>query len=233
MNAFQSKFGRQAWVACSLLIGVGLLTNGRPASAQSPFISQARVAIDQTKDTSGVAVWYDWSRIRLDAPANSDSDEVKGYVQAIPSSHAGNGPSIGISFSSWGLNVGFTNADADLNGRKADVMQTPATLTDDVTLYAMRYRNIGISVLYQPIRWFYLGIGKDMGSMEFVQQNAAGTVETRKLPIDYQFYSLGFAFGFDPTVRVTSPVIALFTKIPAKRGNFSSFKYGAGIGVYF
>jgi len=233
MEASRTRGGSYIWLMGALMIGASVLLYSRPASAQSPFISQARVAIDQTKDTSGVAVWYDWSRIRLDAPANSDTDEVKGYVQAIPSSHGGNGPSIGISFSSWGLNVGFTNADADLNGRKADVKQTPANTADDVTLYTMRYRNIGIGVLYQPIRWFYLGIGKDMGSIEFVQQNAAGGAETRKLPIDSQFYSLGFAFGFDPTMRNTSPLIALFAKIPAKRGNFSSFKYGAGLGVFF
>ena len=217
----------------ALLFVAGHLLLPAPVHAQTAFISQARAAIGQTQDTNGVAVWYDWSRIRLDAPANGDTAEVKGYLQAIPSTHSGNGPSIGISFSSWGLNVGFTNADADLNGRKADVKQTPAVLADDVTLYAMRYRNIGINILYQPIRWFYLGVGKDMGSIEFVQQNALGVAETRKLPIDSQFYSLGFAFGFDPTVRNTSPVVALFAKIPAKRGNFSSFKYGAGIGVFF
>ncbi|MDH4247841.1 MAG: hypothetical protein OEW39_08495 [Deltaproteobacteria bacterium] len=233
MKSYPIGCGILSAIGLGLVVGWGVPWAPTPARAQTPFINQARTTVGQTQDTRGVAVWYDWSRIRLDAPADNDTPEVKGYGQAIPSSHSGNGPSIGISFSSWGLNVGFTNADADLNGRKADVKQTPADLTDDVTLYAMRYRNISINVLYSPTRWFYLGMGKDMGNIEFVQQNAMGNIETRKLPMEGQFYSLGFAFGFDPTVRSAAPLIAAFTKIPAKRGHFSSFKYGVGLGVFF
>jgi len=196
------------------------------ASAQSALFTQ-------TNDAVGLGVWYGWGSFSIDAPADDATDEVKGYTDIFPSSISGNGPAVGVSFSSWGVNIGWVNIDEDLQRTRADINQTPNDLTDDVTVLSVKAKTYSITLLYQPVRWFFAGYGREKGTMEFSQLNAAGAYETRKLPVDNPYYTFGLAVGFDPTRSQTAPIVTVFSKIPSERTDFNGSTYGAGIGLFF
>ena len=185
------------------------------------------------KDATGVGIWFGGGTFKIDAAADSATPEVKGYTNIIPASISGIGPGVGVSFSSFGVNIGFSSFEEDLGGVRADVNQTPGNLADDVTVFSMKGTSTTIALLYQPVRWFYAGYGTEKGTIEFSQLSASGVQETRKLSIDYPFYSLGLAVGFDPTKSKIAPILTVFAKFPAKEGAFSGSTMGAGVGLFF
>ncbi len=189
-------------------------------------------SVGGSKDAVGFGLWYGVSKVTLDAAQPTATNEVKGLSAATPSSFRSAGPSIGISYGSWGLNVGFNEGQANV-GALADVNQTPGTTADDVYLISLRRTSRTVSVLVNPLRWLFLGYGKEEGSMEFSQVPAGGgTGVTRKLPFSNDFYSFGLACCFDPRQGGFGPIFSLYAKIPTKRGDFTASEIGAGLGVY-
>jgi hypothetical protein len=184
------------------------------------------------KEAVGVGLWYGFGRFTVNGAASNASNEVKGYTDVMPRNLDGGGPAIGFSFKSWGINYGHSEFDVDLKDRKADVKQTPGNTTDDVTVRALHVAVTSITVLYQPVRWFYLGYGKDQGTLEFKQYSALGTPETRRISVDNPFYSVGIAVGFDPTKKQFGPIATIFAKIPAEQKAFSGSTQAVGVGLY-
>jgi hypothetical protein len=205
--------------------GFGLCFSAHDARAQFPGNATP-------KEAMGVGLWYGFGRFTLNGASRGASNEVKGYTDVMPRNLEGGGAAIGFSFKSWGLNFGHSEFDVDLKNRKADVKQTPADNTDDVTVRALHVDITSITLLYQPLRWFYLGYGKDQGSLEFRQYSASGSPETRRLAIDNPFYSVNIAVGFDPTKNRIGPIATIFWKIPAEQKAFSGSTQAVGIGLY-
>lgn len=214
------------WGASAILTLVAAGWIPATAQAQSALFSQA-------EDAVGVGVWYGWGRFSVNAPSDLASDEVKGYTDILPSKMTGVGPALGVSFSSFGLNIGVVSAEEDLEAVRADVNQTPGNSTDDVTVLSMVSHTTSITFLYQPLRFLYLGYGSERGTIEFIQLSAGGMPERKKLPIDNKFYSVGLAIGFDPTQGKVAPILTVFGKIPADQSDFNGSSYGAGIGLFF
>lgn len=187
---------------------------------------------DLSKAVVGVGIWTAVGEINFDAVRDSASNEVKGYTAVLPSRVQGAGFGIGLSFGIWGVNFGFDQGEADI-GKFADVNQTPGNAGDDPFVEKVRRTNRALVVLYQPVRWFYAGVGRDTGKMEFKQISAAGAKETKSIGYENDYYSLGLAIGFDPATSVTAPFVTAFTKIPMERGDFSGTVSGIGVGLFF
>ena len=185
-----------------------------------------------SKTAVGFGLWYGVSRVTLDAAQPTATNEVKGLTDATPSKFNSGGPSLGISYGSWGLNVGFNEGQTHV-GALADVNQTPGNPADDVYLISLRRTSRTLGVLVNPLRWLFLGYGKEDGSMEYSEVPAGSpTGVTRKLPFSNSFYSFGVACCFDPRQGGFGPIFTLFAKIPTKRGDFTASEFGAGLGVY-
>jgi hypothetical protein len=185
-----------------------------------------------TKKAVGVGIFYGIGTINLAGPPDNATTEQKGYSGALPSQIAGTGPAIGLSFGQWGLVFGGDDNTVAIN-RFADVKGTPGNPADDVFVHSVRRVNRSITALWQPYRWVYFGLGKDMGSVSFSQTSAAGTKETRRFNFSDDFYSLGLAVGFDPTRNKIAPILTVFTKVPTTQTAFNGVTNAVGVGFYF
>lgn len=187
--------------------------------------------VDNARNAVGVGLWYSQSTIHTEAAPDGATAEVRGYTSAMPDRITSRGPSFGISFGDWGLNLGFNEASADVNAR-ADVNQTPGNPADDPYVISLRRTSSTVTVLYSPLRWLYVGYGKESGTMQFEQVSAAGAGETRRIGFSHSFYSFGLALGFDPRTHDFGLVFTLYGKMPAARSNFAGSEFGAGVGFY-
>ena len=185
-----------------------------------------------TRKAVGVGIFYGIGTINLSGPPDNATTEQKGYAAVLPSQISGTGPAIGLSFGLWGLLFGADDNTHAIN-RSADVNGTPGNPADDVFVHSVRRVNRSITALWQPYRWVYFGLGRDMGSVSFSQNSAAGTKETRRFNYTDDFYSLGLAIGFDPTRHAIAPILTVFTKVPTTQTAFNGVTNGAGFGFYF
>ena len=219
-------------VAAGLLALLLCLGMAPPARAQLGNVGTGLFSdVGSTHNAVGFGLWYGVAKFTPDAAPPATTNEIKGLTAVVPDSMRIAGPAIGISFSSWGINVGFGDGQANV-GALADVNQTPGTTADDVYVIAVRRSFRAVNVLVNPLRWLFLGYGKEEGTMEFIEGTAGGTGMTRKLPYSNAFYSLGVACCFDPRKGGFGPVFTFYAKIPTNRGDFTGTSLGLGLGVY-
>jgi hypothetical protein len=185
-----------------------------------------------TRKAVGVGIFYGIGTINLSGPPDNATTEQKAYSAVLPSQLTGTGPALGFSFGQWGLLFGGDD-NTHVIDRSADVKGTPGNPADDVFVHSVRRVNSSITALWQPYRWVYFGLGKDMGSVSFSQTSATGTKETRRFNFSDDFYSLGLAIGFDPTRNKIAPILTVFTKVPTTQTAFNGVTNGAGFGFYF
>ena len=227
----RSSRRRSSWFPPTLLLAALLLALlPTHASAQVGNFGPGFFTSGSSKSAVGFGLWYGASKIRLDAPQSSTSNEVKGLSDALPPTLTSAGPSLGVSFGSWGINAGYNVGQADV-GAYADVNQTPGNTADDVYVITARRVSRTLSVIINPLRWLFLGYGTESGTMEFTETSGtAGTV--RKLPFSNSFYSFGLACCFDPSKGGFGPIFTFYAKLPVGRGDFTGSEYGAGLGIY-
>ena len=195
-----------------------------PASAQQyAFRNPGRVV--------GMGLWYGWSWINIEAPPETADPATKGFLEILPSTIEGQGGSFGLSYGTWGINVGYTFFDAHID-KKADIQQDgdPA---NDVTVLAMQGRNLAVNLLFQPVYPLMLGYGQDRGTLAFQIVDPTGVGSTKKLRYENDFYVVGAAWGFRPDRPGTQFMFILYAKLPANMGDeVGSSAYGFGLGVY-
>ncbi len=181
----------------------------------------------------GIGLWYGMGVMAFDTPPDSISNAIKGYNDIMPTSVTGGGPSLGVSYSDFGVNIGWNEGTIKLNST-ADIYQTPGNTADDVFVNEAVWNTRSISILYQPLRYVYLGYGRDMGTMEIVHSASSG-IGDKKYSIESDFVSLGFAFGFDPeaTDLKIAPIVSGFIKYPLTVKEFYGPTIGFGVGVYY
>ncbi len=197
-----------------------------------PAISFGQFRIEDYQSGGvGIGIWYGVGSITFDAASSSASDEVQGYTDVLPSSAQGAGGAIGISFGDFGLNFGFDVGELEID-KLADIQQN-SDVSDDVLVIKARRINRSITVLFQPVRFFYLGFGTDIGTMEFVQKAPGEDRETNRIGYESPFYSLGVAIGFDPTESLVAPITTIYVKVPTSQTNFSGTVSGIGVGLFF
>ncbi len=197
-----------------------------------PNITTAQVRIeDYMKNAVGVGIWYGFGTMNLDAPPDSASAEVKGYHSVLPSSVPGSGAAIGLSYGSFGIQIGMDDGEMIIN-KYADIQQNNVT-TDDVYVKKARRRNLSIAFIFQPIRYVYVGYGEDRGNMIFEQRLPSSREETKRIGYNNKFYSVGVAFGFDPTKMAVAPVFTVYTKFHQSRDDFTGVILALGAGVYW
>ena len=194
-------------------------------------LAQFRIE-DYQKGAVGFGIWYGVGTLTFDAPPETATAEVKGYTAVLPTKASGAGPALGLSFGSWGLTIAFSATQIEVK-KKADVLQTPGSPNDDVFVQTARMTSRRVMLLYQPARFFFVGVGQEAGTMEFTQVSAAGEPQTKRIPIENEFYFVGLALGFDPTKGGFAPIVTVFTRLPASRGNFTGTVFGAGVGAFF
>ena len=225
-----AKARAPAWVFAGLLLWLLLATLPSLASAQGGNLGLGALS-GGASNAVGFGIWYSQSTLHMDAANDATSSEAAGYIAASPGRLKNRGPSLSISFPNWGLNVGFNDASAPVNGR-ADVNRTPGNTADDPYVNSIRRTSRTVSILYNPLRWLYVGYGKETGTVEFDQISAAGQAEKHRLGFSGGFYSFGIAVGFDPRQHKFGLILALYSKIPASYTDFSGTELGAGIGFY-
>lgn len=218
---------RHARPRTALAVAV-LLLAGWPAAAWG------QASIFRTPQQGvGTALWYGWDRFSIEAAPTDAPAEVQAYTDVLPGTLSGRGPALGVSFRSFGINIGLTEFRTEV-GKVADLNRNGTADVGDVYVIAAERSNVAVNVIYQPVRGFYLGYGRDVGTMTFQQTPVGGGVgDTRRLSYRNDFYTFGFGLGFDPTQRAVAPVFALYGKVPVSKGEFNGRTYGAGIGVYF
>jgi len=184
------------------------------------------------KKAVGVGIFYGTGEITVSAPPDSATAEVKGYSAVLPRTITGSGPALGLSFGRWGVVFGGDDNTININ-KPADVSGTPGNLGDDPFVRSARRVNRSISILWQPYRWVYFGLGQDNGTISFEQVSTAGVQETRRFNYASSFYSLGLAFGFDPSKNRVAPIVTVFTKVPTSLTPFSGVTNAVGLGMFF
>ena len=224
MNGSENPTGAVVFAAGLFLFLLGIMV---PQAA----LAQFRIE-DYQKDAVGFGIWYGVGTLTFDAPPETATAEVKGYTAVLPTKASGAGPALGLSFGSFGLTVAFSDTQIEVK-KKADVQQTPGSAGDDVFVQTARMTSRRLMLLFQPARFFYLGVGQEEGTIEFTQVSAAGETQTKRVAIDNKFYSVGLALGFDPTKAGFAPIVTVFARFPASRGNFSGTVFGAGVGAFF
>ncbi len=214
------------WMGAWALAALTLAGLARPAWSQ----------IDPTdlltKKVVGVGIYYRSGSLGFSGTNGSVTNEVKGYADALPNSMTVTGYVIGVSYGHWGLTVGQDD-DAVTVNRNADVNQTPGNAADDVFVKTMRRENSSISLLFQPYRFLFLGLGRDSGTVTFDQVSAAGAAGTRRFNVTSDYYSLGLGLGFNPFNDKLAPVLVAFFKQPLQNTPFAGTYSGFGLGVYF
>jgi hypothetical protein len=199
-----------------------------------PALAAAQVDLTSVagKKAVGIGVFYAMGALTVDgAPANA-TPEIKGYTEILPTVIDGAGPGIGLSFADWGVVFGVDDNTLDIN-RSADVNGTPANPLDDVFVYSARRVNTSVTMVWQPYRWWYVGLGRDSGSVAFDQLNASGTRAIHKISYENDFYTVGLGIGFDPRRSKVAPVLTVFTKHPMSPGAFTGVTNAVGLGIYF
>ncbi|MCP4295636.1 MAG: hypothetical protein GY786_08525 [Proteobacteria bacterium] len=186
---------------------------------------------DYQKDAVGMGLWYGVGTLSFDAPKDSASNETKGYSDILPSTVEGQGYAIGLSYGSFGMNYGQDRGETTVN-KSADIQQN-SNPGDDVYVYKVKRINRSLTILFQPFRYLYIGVGQDTGQIEFKQRSTLGINETKKIAYENNFYSWGLAFGFDPTKNTVAPIITIYSKIPQSRSSYYGVVSGMGLGVYF
>jgi hypothetical protein len=200
------------------------------SAAASPALAQINFADVANKKAVGIGIYYGYGTMDLQAAPASASNEVKGYTDVLPSSIPGTGFAIGLSYGHWGFVVGQDDNTIGIN-KFADVNQTPGNAADDVYVMSVHRTNTSITVFWQPVRFFYFGLGQDMGSLAFDQINPNGQEVTHRIGYEHNFYTL--ALGFDPEKNRVGPVFTIFTKRPTDPGNFDGPVNAVGLGIYF
>jgi hypothetical protein len=180
----------------------------------------------------GFGFYYGVGVVNFEAPPSNASNEVKGYTDALPTSVLGTGLSVGISYGRWGLIVGANDDQGKIN-KYADVNQTPNNSADDVFVLSAHRINSSLTLVFQPVRYLFLGLGQNTGSISFDQINPNGTQTTRRVGYQNDFYSVGLAFGFNPESTNTGPVLAVFTEHPFAPGVFNGTINAVAVGWYF
>lgn len=222
-----------AAIAClGVMVALAGLCVGS-ATAWSQVGYPAVVPTDLAKKKAvAFGFYYGVGALNIEAPPPSASNEVKGYTDILPSSVPGTGFSIGISYGLWGLIVGANDDTGELN-KYADVNQTPSNSADNVFVKTARRINTSLTLVFQPVRYLFFGLGQNTGSIAFDQINPNGTETTRRISYQNPFYSLGLAFGFNPETNRPGPVLAVFTEHPFAPGIFNGSINAVAVGWYF
>ena len=219
-------------VSVALLAGLGAaIAIASPAWSQA-LVSQVATGNLVPRKAVSFGFYYGIGVLNIEAPPSNASNEVKGYTDALPSTIAGTGLSIAISYGKWGIVVGGNDNTGTLN-KSADIHQTPTDPTDDVFIKSVHRLNTSLTLVFQPVRYLIFGLGQNQGSIAFDQINPDGSMSTRRIGYSNDFYSLGLAFGFDPESPKFGPILAIFTERPFAPGFANGTINAVAVGLWF
>ncbi|MBI3992055.1 MAG: hypothetical protein HY342_02180 [Candidatus Lambdaproteobacteria bacterium] len=177
----------------------------------------------------GVALYYRWGYIEVQAPSSTADPQTKGLIDTLPDRIPLQGPTLGMSFGDFGFVAAYNVFEADI-GKPADLNRDGVPDTDVI---AVRGNSASVSLLYQPIRHFFIGYGRYQGTLAF-HIAAGGKGMTVKSQTSGNFYTIALAWGIDPTVRRTQFFFSLYAAPPASVGDEVEVNsYGVGLGAFF
>ena len=205
-------------LSCALIGGV------RPGSARG----QALTFLTPQKAV-GTALYYRWGYIEVAAPKGSADPKTKGLIDVLPDRIPLQGPTLGVSFGDFGVVAAYNTFEAVIN-KKADL---DGDRIGDVDVLAVQGHSVSMSLLYEPIRHFFIGYGAYRGTIAFQIVNA-GVGSTQKSATRGDFYTLGLTWGIDPTLKRAQFFSVIYAALPAARsGETPVTSYGIGLGVFF
>ena len=212
--------------AAVLVVLAGLL-HSPGAHAQELTLLTPRKAL-------GTALYYRWGYVEVEAPKNSADLKTKGLTDTLPDKMPLQGPTIGISFGSFGIVAAYSSFESEIN-KPADVTGDGVP---DIDVLAVQGHSVSMSLVYQPIRHVFIGYGTYRGTISFqiVTPTGGGVGSTVKQPTSGDFYTLALAWGIDPAVRAnrTQFFFTVYAAPPATRGSDVVVNtYGIGMGAYF
>ena len=185
-----------------------------------------------TKEATGGGFFYGRGELKFDAARDSATNEVKGYLEAMPSSTSGDGFGIGLWYDHWGVLVGEIQGKKIVN-KYADINQTPDDLSDDVLLEEGSMNIRSLYLIFRPVRFFFIGYGKDEGKLELETRLTTGTSRTREFSYSNDFYYIALMLGLNPGRAGIAPFIGLFQKTPLNVKDFSGSVSAVAVGLYF
>ncbi len=205
-------------ILCSALIATS-----QPGTARA----QALTFLTPQK-AIGTALYYRWGYIEVEAPKGSADLKTKGLIDVLPARMPLQGPTLGMSFGDFGFVAAYNTFEAVVN-KKADLNGDGI---GDVDVLAVQGNSVSMSLLYQPIRHFFIGYGAYRGTIAFQIVNA-GVGSTQKTPTSGNFYTLGLAWGIDPTLKRVQFFSTIYAALPAGNSETAVTSYGIGLGVFF
>ncbi|HEX9843969.1 MAG TPA: hypothetical protein VGC20_14515 [bacterium] len=177
----------------------------------------------------GVGLYYRWGYIEVEAPKSSVDLKTKGLLDTLPARMPLQGPTLGMSFGDFGFVAAYSLFDAAIN-KMADV---DGDSVGDVDVLAVQGKSVSVSLVYQPIRHFFIGYGAYRGTLAF-QIVGGGVGSTLKSATSGNFYTIALAWGIDPTLNKPQFFFTLYAAPPAgTSGEVVANSYGIGLGGFF
>lgn len=180
---------------------------------------------------------------QIHAPNNSDSDEVKAYVNAFPDSPQtidGLGGFVDVEINIFGIDaigLGVTRYIGTVTIQKtADPENTPEDSTDDIFIKKVKRDGTSTVLFLEAVKLVTIGVGYEDGSMRFDIDKASGESAQRNFNFSYPYLhgsisTVGLTGGEGPYLTFVFHSVTAFQG--GLRGSFSGTTYALALGWVF